>query len=410
MASVTLRPGRERPVQQRHPWVFSGAIAQLRGQPRNGDVVEVHSAAGEWLARGTWSGASQIRIRLFTWDADEPLDDDLFRRRLERAISGRNSLFSQATASVARPVAYRLVAAESDGLPGLIVDQYGDYLVIQLLTQGVATRANRIIQILAELRNPRGIYERSDSEVREKEALPFAEGLRWGEEAPVQLQVQFLSSEVRQGRGGSEPHFIANLDTGQKTGLYLDQADNRLRVAAYCRNQQVLDCFCYTGGFTLYAAWSGASALTAIDSSVLALEKLQAQVELNGINTAVDAIAGDVFSLLRQYRTMERYFDVIILDPPKFVHNQAHLERATRGYKDINLLAVQLLRPGGILATCSCSGLVSADLFQKVVFGAAVDARRDVQILERLAQSPDHPVLLSFPEGEYLKGLICRVW
>jgi 23S rRNA (cytosine1962-C5)-methyltransferase len=410
MASVTLRPGRERPVQQRHPWIFSGAIAHLHGQPQNGDVIEVHSAAGEWLARGTWSSASQIRVRLFTWDADEPLDDDLFRRRLERAISGRSMLVSQAAASAAQPLAYRLVAAETDGLPGLIVDQYGDYLVIQLLTQGVAVRADRLIQILVNLLNPRGVYERSDAEVREKEALPFAEGLRWGEEAPAQLQVQFWSSEVRQGRGKDEPRFIANMDTGQKTGLYLDQADNRLRVAAYCRDQQVLDCFCYTGGFALYAAWAGARAVTAIDSSTPALEQLQAHVDLNGIDTVVDTIAGDVFSLLRQYRATERYFDVIILDPPKFAHSQAHLERATRGYKDINLLAMQLLRPGGILATFSCSGLVSADLFQKVVFGAAVDARRDVQILERLAQSPDHPVLLSFPESEYLKGLICRVW
>lgn len=393
MATVILHPGKERPVHQRHPWIFSGAIARVQGYVGRGDVVEVCDATGEWLARGTWSSGSQIRTRIFTWQADEPLDAGLFRRRLERAIAGRS------IPAYTGVDACRLVYAESDGLPGLIVDRYADYLAIQLLTQGVAARADAIVDLLAELLKPRGIYERSDAEVREKEGLPPGEGRLWGEEPPERIAIQQPGLRL-----------LVDIRTGQKTGGYLDQALNRLRVAAYCSDRDVLDCFCYTGGFTIAAIHAGARHVTAIDSSTAALELLQANLALNGLATPVEPLAGDVFKLLRHYRAEGRQFDVVILDPPKFAHAHSQLERATRGYKDINLIAMQILRPGGILATFSCSGLLSADLFQKVVFGAALDARRDVQILERLTQAPDHPVLLSFPEGEYLKGLICRVW
>ncbi len=406
MVTVMLRPGRERPVHLRHPWVFSGAIAAVHGQPVPGGLVEVQSAAGEWLARGTWSSTSQIRVRLFTWEYDEPLDDDLLRRRLQRAIAGRRI----STTAPTHPPACRLVYAESDGLPGLIVDQYGDYLVMQLLTQGMALRAEAIVRLLAELVQPRGIYERSDAEVREKEGLPPAEGLRWGQPAPERLLLSAYSWGVLLPTDTAPPRFVIDLCSGQKTGFYLDQAANRPRVAHYCRNQTVLDCFSYTGSFSIYAASAGAAAITAVDSSQPALALLREQLALNALTTPVELVEADVFRLLRQYRAEGRQFDVVLLDPPKFAHSQGQLERATRGYKDINLIAMQLLRPGGILATWSCSGLVSSDLFQKVVFGAAIDARRDVQILERLSQAPDHPVLLAFPESEYLKGLICRVW
>jgi len=394
MATIVLHPHKDRPVHQRHPWIFSGAVARVQGYVGRGDAVEVCNADGEWLARGTWSSGSQIRARLCTWQPDEPIDADLIRRRLERAISARAAL-----GALEGDGACRLVYAESDGLPGLIVDRYADYLAVQLLTQGMAARAETITQLLAELLQPRGIYERSDAEVREKEGLLPSEGLLWGDEPPAQLVTR------QQGL-----RFLGDIRAGQKTGAYLDQARNRPRVAAYCADQEVLDCFCYAGGFTVAAAHAGARRITAIDSSVPALGMLRANLELNDLATPVEPIAGDVFKLLRQYRYEERRFDVVILDPPKFAHTHSQLERATRGYKDINLIAMQILRPGGVLATFSCSGLVSADLFQKVVFGAALDAQRDVQVIERLTQAPDHPVLLTFPEGEYLKGLICRVW
>ena len=394
MAIVQLRPGKERPVLQRHPWVFSGAIARVQGYVGRGDAVDVCDHTGEWLARGTWSSGSQIRVRLYTWNADEPLDETLLRRRIARAVAARNA----PPPAMLDGDAQRLVFAESDGLPGLIVDCYGEYLVVQLLTQGAAARAELLIQILAEQLQPRGIYERSDADVREKEGLPPSEGLRWGEPPPARLEI--MQHDLR---------FHVSLEQGQKTGFYLDQAVNRWYVASYCRGKEVLDAFCYTGGFSVYAATGGAAHVTALDSSGPALELLQANAALNYVGAHVDAVEGDVFKLLRQFRAEGRQFDVVILDPPKFAQHQSQVERAARAYKDINLLALHLLRPGGVLATFSCSGLVSADLFQKIVWGAAVDARRDVQIIERLTQSPDHPVLLTFPEGEYLKGLICRV-
>lgn len=392
MATIFLNPGKERPVRQRHPWVFSGAIARVQGYVGRGDAVDVCDATGEWLARGTWSSGSQIRARLFTWQADEPIDEALFRRRLERAIEHRRWL------GYSDDMACRLVYAESDGLPGLIVDRYADYLTVQLLTQGMAARAELIVGLLAELLQPRGIYERSDADVREKESLPPSEGLLWGEAPPERIPT----------RQPGELLLLADLRAGQKTGAYADQAYNRLRVASYCAGKDVLDCFCYTGGFAAAAARAGATQVVAADSSAGALETLRANMAANELGQ-VEPLEADVFKLLREYRQTGRQFDVVILDPPKFAHAQSQLDRATRGYKDINLIAMQILRPGGVLATFSCSGLVSADLFQKVVFGAALDAQRDVQIVERLTQSPDHPVLLTFPEGEYLKGLICRI-
>jgi 23S rRNA (cytosine1962-C5)-methyltransferase len=394
MPTVFLHQGKERAARQRHPWIFSGAVARVQGYVGHGDVVDVCDAAGEWLARGTWSSGSQIRVRLFTWQPDEPLDDDLIRRRIERALTARTLL-----GYTERNSASRLIYSESDGLPGLIVDRYGDYLTIQLLTQGMAARSEVIVKLLAELVRPVGIYERSDAEVREKENLPPAEGLIWGEEPPASIAVE-----------QSGQRFLVDIRAGQKTGAYLDQAVNRLRVAAYCADREVLDCFAYAGGFSIAAARAGARQVLAVDSSAPALEMLQDNAVLNELATPIESVEGDVFKQLRQYRYEGRQFDVVILDPPKFAHAQGQLERATRGYKDINLIAMQILRPGGVLGTFSCSGLVSADLFQKVVFGAALDAGRDVQVIERLTQAPDHPVLLTFPEGEYLKGLICRVW
>lgn len=400
MATVIVRPGRERPILQRHPWLFSGAIANVVGTPAPGEVVDVCASDGSWLARGFWSSSSQLRVRLATWDPAQPLDETWLRDTITRAVSGRERWLTNPA------IACRLVFSESDGLPGLIVDRYGCYLVIQLLTQAMAVRAEQVVAALAELLAPRGIYERSDVDVREKEDLPPSVGLRWGE-MPPRLPVFTITGP---GLTATGIRMLADVVAGQKTGIYLDQAINHARVGAYCTDADTLDCFAYAGGFALAAASAGARQVTLIDASTDALALAGDNLRLNHITTPTEFVAGNAFRILRQYRNEKRQFDVIILDPPKFAYQQTHLERATRGYKDINLQALHLIRPGGILATFSCSGLVSADLFQKVIFGAAVDAKRDVQIIERLTQAPDHPVLLSFPESEYLKGLICRVW
>jgi 23S rRNA (cytosine1962-C5)-methyltransferase len=390
---VTLKPGRERSLQNRHPWIFEGAIAHVTGTPPDGAVVDIHSSANTWLARGTWSGASQIRVRVWTWQQGEQINDALIHQRIATATRNRQQLTADPATT-----AYRLVFSESDGLPGLVADRYGDYLVVQLSTVGVAVRAQAVVDALAELVQPQGIRERSDAETRAREGLEPANRLLWGQlpDGPIEI--------LEHGQ-----RFLIDLASGHKTGAYLDQRFNRQRVAAYCKGAEVLSCFSYTGGFEIAAAAAGAHQIVAIDSAAEALALAQQNYKRNGIDVPVEQVVGNVFSELRRLRAEERTFDVIVLDPPKFVHNRGQLERASRGYKDINLLAMQLLRPGGILATFSCSGLVSADLFQKIVWGAAVDAKRDVQILERLAQSPDHPVLLTFPEAEYLKGLICRV-
>ncbi|MDY7041746.1 MAG: class I SAM-dependent methyltransferase, partial [Chloroflexota bacterium] len=338
---------------------------------------------------------SQITIRLLSWDENEAVDGDFWRGWLAQAIAGRRTLAEDPAIS-----AYRLVNAEADLLPGLIVDRYDDILVVQFLTLGMDVRKREIVSLLVELARPRGIYERCDAEMRAKEGLPSQEGCLWGEEAPDLLQI--TENGLR---------FWVDVKRGQKTGFYLDQRENRRRAQVYCPGQTVLNAFAYTGGFAVYAAAAGADRITNVDSSAQALDLAQRNMVLNGFAARDDEfVHGDVFQVLRSYRDQGRSFDVAILDPPKFAHTQSQVKRAARGYKDVNLLALQILRPGGVLVTFSCSGLIGSDLFQKIVFGAGVDAGRDVQIVERLSQGTDHPVLLSFPESQYLKGLVCRVW
>ncbi len=396
MPTLTLKPGREKPVRNRHPWLFSGAIQRIDSDARDGEIVDAHSHAGQWLARGYLNRRSQIQVRLLSWDAGQAIDEDFWRGRLQRAIAGRAALAADEQTS-----AYRLVHAESDGLPGLVVDRYGDWLVVQCLTLGIERVKPLLARLLAELCRPAGIVERSDVDVREKEGLRPVVGMLHGAAPAGPVEI------VEHGR-----RFLVDLLAGQKTGFYLDQRENRLRVASYCRDGRVLNAFSYSGGFAVYALAGGAKHVVNLDSSIEALELAERNLALNGFDPDVQAegVAGDVFQVLRAWRATNERFDVIILDPPKFAHSQQQVERAARAYKDINLLAMQLLQPGGVLATFSCSGLVSADLFQKIVFGASVDAGRDVQVIERLSQGADHPLLLSFPEGEYLKGLLCRVW
>lgn len=394
MLRFILKPDRDKSIRQRHPWVFSGAVARRSGPVHPGETVDIISSEGVWLARGTASTHSQMIARLWTWQRDEELDPSFIRQRIERAIKGREQLHNDPQTN-----AYRVIFSESDGLPGLIVDRFADWLVVQLLTQGAVEHTAIIVAALAELMPVRGIYERSDVEIRAREGLGEAEGLLWGEAPPDQLTIR---------ENGYE--FVLDLAGGQKTGWYVDQRINRQRVAQYAKDAEVLGVFSYTGGFEVLAAGAGAQSITAVDSSAAALRGLHTNLTQNGLSTPVTAVEGDAFKILRQLREEGKQYDLIVLDPPKFAHSQSQIDRATRGYKDINMQAFHLLRPGGVLATFSCSGLISADLFQKVVFGAALDAGRDAQIIDTLTQGGDHPVLLTFPEAAYLKGLICRVW
>jgi 23S rRNA (cytosine1962-C5)-methyltransferase len=392
--AVILKPGREKPVRQGHPWIFSGAIARLPGAARDGDVVSVTTHDGTWLARGLLNRTSQIQVRLLTWEIDDVIDDAFWRQRMEQAIRRRNGLLPITNA-------LRLINAESDYLPGLTVDRYDHWLVLQAGALGVDQRKQELAAMLLELTGCVGVVERSEAMVRRHEGLQPATGVLAGvaPDAPVEVYEDGL-------------RFVVDVLAGQKTGFYTDQRANRRRVATYCAGKRVLNAFSYTGAFAVHALAAGAIHVTNLDSNLEALQLVEENLRRNGFDpeTHSENIVGDVFQILRDWRhaASAPLFDVIVLDPPKFAQSQAQVERALRGYKEINLQALHLLAPEGILATFSCSGLVGADLFQKVVFGAAVDARRQVQVLEWLRQDSDHPVAITFPEGNYLNGLICR--
>jgi 23S rRNA (cytosine1962-C5)-methyltransferase len=403
-SAAVIQSSRQKAVLRRHPWVFSGAIARVDGSPADGDVVAVRSESGEFLARGYWNSRSAIRVRLLSWDESEAIDERFWRQRLERSIQARhvdNRLHEHGTAN-----AYRLVNAENDTLPGLIVDRYGDWLVLQALTVGIATRKTMLAGLLIDMLHPAGIYERSDVDVRQKEGLSPEAGLLAGGEPPDLIEID------ENGR-----RFLVDVRHGHKTGFYLDQRENRAILGDWFRwdeeasERVVLNAFAYTGGFAVYALGSLVKRVVNIDSSAEVLDLARRNVALNGFPTPdEDYVTGDVFDVLRYYRDTGQQFDTIILDPPKFAQSPQQVESAARGYKDINWLAFRLLKPGGVLMTFSCSGAVDADLFQKIVFGALVDAGREAQIIYRLSQASDHPVALTFPEGAYLKGLLCRVW
>ena len=388
---LELKSGRERSLLRRHPWVFSGAAARLRGDPQLGETVEVRASDGSFLARAAYSPQSQIRARVWTWDPAEAVDEDFFRRRLQAALEARLHLGEAGPQS-----ACRLVHGESDGLPGLVVDRYAGLLVAQFLSAGPERWRETLTGLLASLTGAERLYERSDVDVRRLEGLPERAGPLRGLE--IEERIEIRENGLR---------FLVDPRAGHKTGFYLDQRLNRRLVGELARGRQVLDCFAYTGGFTLNAAAAGAQSVLAVDASGEALALARENYRLNGLPEAlVEWQEGDVFHTLRALRDRGRSFDLVILDPPKFASTAAQAERAARGYKDINLLALKLLRPGGLLATFSCSGGVSADLFQKILAGAALDAGVQAQILYALRQAPDHPVALNFPEGAYLKGLV----
>jgi len=392
MPTLTLQPGREKSLLRHHPWIFSGAIARQDGNPAFGGTVDLLAADGQFLARAAYSPSSQIRARVWTFESSELVDAGFFRRRIIRAIASRD------TRHVTRDTdAFRLVYAESDGLPGLIVDRYVDTLVLQSMTAGSEYWKDTVAGFLLEATGLTKIYERSDADVRELEGLAPRVG-------PLRGDFNQLSLTITE----NGLKFLVNIETGQKTGFYLDQRLNRLRLRGLAEGRDMLDCFCYTGGFTVNALAGGAKSVLSVDASADALALCRENVSLNTLPLDRHAtLAGDVFQLLRKFRDEARSFDLILLDPPKFAPTAAQVEKAARGYKDINLLAFKLLRPGGILVTFSCSGGIDSDLFQKIIASAALDAGVEAQILEHLSQAPDHPVALNFPEGAYLKGLVC---
>ena len=390
---MILKPGRERSLLRRHPWVFSGAVAKLEGSPASGDSVRLRGADGRFLAWAAYSPHSQIRARVWSFEESESPGPAFFRRRIERALALRRALVPQEAGN-----ALRLVHGEADGLPGFVADRYGDTLVVQVLSAGAERWRDTLADALGELTGCARIYERSDAEVRKLEGLPERIGALRGD-APA-APVEIVEHGLR---------YAVDVVAGQKTGFYLDQRDNRRSIRDLAAGREVLNCFCYSGGFSLAALAGGAGSVASIDSSGAAIELARRNAAANGLaDSRAEWREADVFRYLRDARAQGRGFDLVVLDPPKFAPTEKHAPAAARAYKDVNLNALKLLRPGGLLATFSCSGGVSADLFQKIVAGAAADAGVSATLLERFHAAPDHPVLLEFPEGEYLKGLLLR--
>jgi 23S rRNA (cytosine1962-C5)-methyltransferase len=393
MIDVILKKGKEKAAMLHHPWIFSGAIDKIKGKPLNGEIVKVCSASAEFLAYGYYNDQSRVALRLMEWDESKTIDKEWYQEKLRDAIASRKHLLNADTNTC------RLVFSEADFLPGLIVDQYADFLSLQILSAGIENVKEEIIALLREELNPKGIFDKSDAGARKHENLEATQGLLWGETPP-----EFI--EVREN--GIAYHI--NIADGQKSGFYCDQRDNREILAAYSKDKKVLDCFCYSGGFTLNSLKHGAAHVTSVDSSALAIETLAHNLELNGFDAAQQlSIQSDVNKQLRVFKDEGKKFDIVVLDPPKYAPSRSALDRAARAYKDLNRLGMLLLEKGGILATYSCSGAVDMETFKQIIAWAALDAGKEVQIIKQFHQPEDHPVRVSFPEGEYLKGLLLRV-
>jgi len=394
VSSITLKKSRDKVLERKHPWIFSGAIDKVEGNLTNGETVQIFTSNKALVGLGSFSPSSQIRVRVWSFDPEEKIDSDFFKSKIILASELRKQLID-----TSRTNAYRIINAESDGLPGLIIDRYSDFLVCQFLSAGAEFNKETIVEILADVLKPVGIFERSDVEVRTKEGLQPVQGLLRGIVPDDLIEIK---------ENGFK--FLVDVKNGHKTGFYLDQRDNRKLISEFAKDKNVLNCFSYTGGFSVYALASGVEKVVQVEASASAIELSSKNLELNNLNsTLVENINGDVFEVLRKFRDERKPFDLIILDPPKFTESSSQIQKASRGYKDINLLALKLLNPGGILFTFSCSGHVSQELFQKIVADAALDSGREVKIIKKLTQSSDHPVSLNFPEGLYLKGLVCSV-
>lgn len=394
MYSVRLKKGKEKAVKQLHPWVFSGAIDQVKGSPENGDIVMVTDSKNDFLAYGFFNDKSRVAVRLLEWNLETEINESWWRKKIATAVKYREHLYTENTNT------YRLIFSEADFIPGLIVDRYADFLSVQILTSGVERIKHIILDELQKLLDLKGIFDRSDASARAHEGLEASSGgILSGLEPPEFVTVK---------ENGLFYH--VNIVEGQKSGFYCDQRDNRKLVADHSKGKKVLDCFSYSGGFSLNAFRAGASEVVSVDSSALALETLKRNIEINSFNNIPHRlIQSDVNKQLRAFREAGEKFDLIILDPPKYAPSRSALTKASRAYKDLNRLAMLLLEEGGLLATFSCSGAVDMSMFKQILAWAALDAEKEVQFIEQFAQPADHPVRSSFPEGEYLKGLLCRV-
>lgn len=390
---VILKPKRAQPFFGRHPWVFAGAVDRVEGTPADGDEVELVSAAGHFIARGLYNSRSKIRVRLYSWQEAVPLDRAFFQRRLEDAISLRHN-----TLHLNAPEAgYRMCFSESDYLSGLIVDRYGEWLALQFTALGLAQRRSMLGEILRERLSPRGIYLRTEKGIGRLEGVELQDELLWGEPPPPDLSI--VENGLR---------LFVNLAEGQKTGYYLDQRDNRVAVARLCPGKRVLDAFCYSGGFGLYAARAGAAEVLGVDASETALQLARLNAQVNDLSD-ISFVSADVFHHLAQLVERGEKFGVVVLDPPKFARNRAAVPEAMKGYRRLHQLALKLLERDGILVSCCCTGLISMLELEELVGQVAVDARRDLQILERRGAAADHPVAVTCPETGYLKCIISRV-
>ena len=400
---IRLRPGRDKPIRQRHPWIYSGAIAHAE-HAVDGELVSVLDHKGRFLARGYWNSRSQIQVRILTWQ-DEAINADWWRGRLQRACQLRQHLAGQT-----QP-AYRLVHAENDYLPGLVIDRYADWFVLQTLTLFMDRRKAEIVKALADATGAQHVYERGDAPARKHEGLAPAAGVLLGGPAPATVEIN------------ENARILVDIVNGQKTGYYLDQRDNRRLLAGLVAREidnapgpaRLLNLFSYTGGFALACGHYGALRSVNVDSSRAALELAERNFALNGFDAAqhgdtAELILADGFDYLRHCARERQEFDFVALDPPKFAGSKREVQAAARGYKDLNLNGFRLVKAGGWLLTCSCSGGINRDLFQKIVFGALADSGRQAQIVKQLSAGADHPVSLAFPQGEYLKGLLLRVF
>ncbi len=393
-ARLFLAPGREKSLLRRHPWIFSGAVERVECAGYSGETLDIFDSNERWLARGAYSPQSQIRARIWTFQQDEAIDVTFFIRRLQQAQSWRNWIACRDELD-----SYRLISGESDGLPGITIDRYQNYLVLQLLSAGAEYQRATLLCALRHCYPECSLFDRSDVSVRKKEGLPMTSGLIFGDLPPDLLTIHEHGTKL-----------LVDIQHGHKTGCYLDQRDSRLAARRYASNRRVLNCFSYTGAFAVSALMGDCQQVINIDTSQSALNIARQNIELNQQDAGkAEFIRADVFRPLRRFRDDAEKFDMIVMDPPKFVENKNQLAGACRGYKDINMLALQLLRSGGILLSFSCSGLMQADLFQKILAGAALDAGRDIQFIEQFRQAADHPVIASYPEGLYLKGFACRV-
>lgn len=393
MPSISIIPDREKNLKRKHPWIFSKGVSKVEGEPSDGETVDVLSENGTWLAKGAYSPHSQIRVRIWSFEK-RPINKQFFIEKINRAKLIRKPIIQRGGLT-----GYRLLCAESDGLPGVTADVYNDTIVIQLLSCGAEYQRDNIFEALKQCFPDFNIFERSDADVRSKEGLKKSAGLVYGK-MPKQVIIEENGIKA-----------IVDIAQGHKTGYYVDQRDSRAALEKYVKGKSVLNCFCYTGTFGLYALRGGAKKVVQVDASEDALNIAAKNVELNKLDmNKMSLLKKDVFKLLREYRDNGTKFDVIVMDPPKFAESKAKLKDACRGYKDINMLAMKLLNPGGYLLTFSCSGLMETPLFQKIIADAALDAGRDMVFVERLSQAQDHVVGSAYPEGFYLKGFVCQVF